>query len=526
MRIGVDVGGTNTDAAVLAGDRVVAWAKTPTTPDVVSGVAAVLDEIVAQVPAGDVEAVNIGTTQFVNALVERRRLARVVAIRLATPPQSLEPLVDWPDDLRAAVAGDVRVCAGGHQYTGEPMLAVDPAELAALASAAAAKGLTQFAVSAVFSPVNPDAEEQARRTILGEHPGASVTLSHEIGRLGILERENATILNAALRPLADLVVGGLAAAVADAGLAAPLHLSQNDGTVMNLDRARAFPIATFASGPTNSMRGAALQAAEEDCIVVDIGGTTSDVGLLRGGLPRESAVAVDVAGVRTNFRIPDVVSIGIGGGTIVRPGASGFTIGPDSVGHAIVERALVFGGDTITLTDVAVAAGLADIGDPARVAHLAASLVRDVVRDVQRCIADAVDAAKLEAADLPVVVVGGGAFLAGEALPGASRLVRPTHAPVANAVGAAGANVGGEVDQLYSLAGRDRVDALADARAKAVARAVEAGADPASVRIVDEEDLPLAYLDDGVAIRVRVRAVGELAATHRHCDEEPCHAAG
>lgn len=94
MRIGVDVGGTNTDAAVLDGTRVLEWAKTPTTADVLGGVETVLREVTGRVARRDVDAVNIGTTQFVNAVVEGRRLAPVVAIRLATPPQTLEPMVD------------------------------------------------------------------------------------------------------------------------------------------------------------------------------------------------------------------------------------------------------------------------------------------------------------------------------------------------------------------------------------------------------------------------------------------------
>ena len=73
-----------------------------------------------------------------------------------------------------------------------------------------------------------------------------------------------------------------------------------------------YPVLTFASGPTNSMRGAALLAGLKDAMVVDIGGTTSDVGMLMHGFPREAAISVDIGGVRTNFRMPDVLAIGLG----------------------------------------------------------------------------------------------------------------------------------------------------------------------------------------------------------------------
>src|SRR6185295_18490588 len=203
--------------------------------------------------------------------------------------------------------------------------------------------------------------------IVGEElPDAAISLSHEIGRIGLLERENATIMNACLRDLAVNIVEAFHAALDEFGIDAPVYLSQNDGTLMTVDFAERYPVATFASGPTNSMRGAAFLSGLADCAVIDIGGTTSDVGILQHGFPREAAVAVEIGGVRTNFRMPDVLSLGIGGGSHV----DGAEVGPQSVGYELTSRALVFGGDVLTATDLAVAAGLADIGDRDRVAGL------------------------------------------------------------------------------------------------------------------------------------------------------------
>src|SRR5205823_539436 len=161
-----------------------------------------------------------------------------------------------------------------------------------------------------FSPVNADMEVRAGELIGEVVPGVHLSLSHEIGKVGLLERENATILNACLRQLADEITGALAAAMREVGLDAPLYLSQNDGTLMSVDYCRQYPVATFASGPTNSMRGAAFLSGEADCVVVDVGGTTTDVGALQHGFPREASVAVGVGGVRTNFRMPDMLSHG------------------------------------------------------------------------------------------------------------------------------------------------------------------------------------------------------------------------
>jgi N-methylhydantoinase A/oxoprolinase/acetone carboxylase beta subunit len=291
-------------------------------------------------------------------------------------------------------------------------------------------------------------------------------------------------------------------ALAALGIDAPVYLSQNDGTLMAVDYAERYPVATFASGPTNSMRGAAFLSGLADCAVVDIGGTTSDVGILQHGFPREAAVAVEVGGVRTNFRMPDVLSIGIGGGSHV----TGDEVGPQSVGYELTSRALVFGGDVLTATDLAVAAGLADIGDPKLVAGLDAE--RALARIEER-IAESVDRMKTSADPIPVVVVGGGSILLRDTLPGASELVKPEHFAVANAIGAAIAQVGGEVDKIVALEGTTRSAAIEEAKAEAVEKAVAAGAERDGVRVVDVEDVPIAYLA-GDATRIRVKAVGDL----------------
>jgi N-methylhydantoinase A/oxoprolinase/acetone carboxylase beta subunit len=162
-----------------------------------------------------------------------------------------------------------------------------------------------------------------------------VSLSSEVGRVGLLERENAAIMNASLRPLAATITSAFRRALAELGIAAPFYISQNDGTLMSADHMQRYPVLTFAAGPTNSLRGAAWLTGASDAIVVDIGGTTSDVGVLVARFPRQSTVHVDVGGVRTNFRMPDILSIGLGGGSLVRETPDGVTVGPDSVGFRL-----------------------------------------------------------------------------------------------------------------------------------------------------------------------------------------------
>jgi N-methylhydantoinase A/oxoprolinase/acetone carboxylase beta subunit len=185
-------------------------------------------------------------------------------------------------------------------------------------------------------------------------------------------------------------------------------------------------------------------------------------------------------------------------------------VGPDSVGYELTRRARVFGGDTLTTTDVAVAAGLADIGDRVRVADIGHDLVKQTLEEIVRMVELAVDRVKTSTSDLPVVLVGGGTILIGDTIRGASELIRPDHFAVANAIGAAIAQVGGETDRVFSLDGRSREDVLNEASREATRKAVEAGADPASVVVVDVEEVPLTYLPSNAA-RIRVKAIGDLA---------------
>ena len=512
MRVGVDVGGTNTDAVAMAGRSVLGTVKSPTTPDVTTGIVSALRSLADEgrlVPA-EVTSVMIGTTHFTNAVVEAKRLVPTAAVRLGLPATAaLPPLVDWPDRLRQAIGDHVYLCHGGHEFDGREISALDYDELKRVAADAAAKGIRSMAITSVFSPVNGEFETEAAEAMRSEVPDMAVSLSQEIGRVGLLERENATIMNACLRPLATRIVEGFQSAIDELAIDAPLYLSQNDGTLMSAEYAEQYPVATFASGPTNSMRGAAFLSNVSHGAVVDVGGTTADIGMLVSGFPREASVAVEIGGVRTNFRMPDVLSLGIGGGSLVRDESGEITVGPDSVGYELPSRALVFGGDTLTATDVAVAAGMADIGDASLVTGLEGGLVRSAVARIRQSISDAVDRMKTSADPVPVILVGGGSVLLRDQLNGASVVVRPEHFPVANAIGAAIAQVGGETDRIYAIAEIGREPALEQAKEEASQRAVDAGADPASVDIVEVEEVPLAYLPSN-AIRIRVKAVGDL----------------
>jgi N-methylhydantoinase A/oxoprolinase/acetone carboxylase beta subunit len=247
-----------------------------------------------------------------------------------------------------------------------------------------------------------------------------------------------------------------------------------------------------------------------DALVVDVGGTTTDVGILKQGFPRESTTAMEIGGVRTNFRMPDLIAIGLGGGSLVRREGSTVRVGPDSVGYRITEEALIFGGGILTATDVAVASGMADLGDRSAVSGVDNETARLAVQRMKAMAEEVIDKMKTTAANMPVVLVGGGSILLPQRLIGASDVLRPDNFDVANAIGAAIAQVSGSIDGVYDVATKGRDAVIEEVKEQARQEALRAGAHTDSVEIVELEEIPLAYLPSN-AVRFRVKAVGRLA---------------
>jgi N-methylhydantoinase A/oxoprolinase/acetone carboxylase beta subunit len=210
--------------------------------------------------------------------------------------------------------------------------------------------------------------------------------------------------------------------------------------------------------------------------------------------------------VRTLFRMPDLLSIGLGGGSIINQAP--LRIGPESVGFRLADEAIAFGGSTLTLTDVAAAAGLINLGNRRRLDRISPNLISDALATVQQRIGEIADRMNPDAALMPLIAVGGGSFLVPPEVPGFSEVVHVEHYAVANAVGAAISQVSGEIDRIFSGLSRDA--AMAQAEELARKKAIEAGADNSTLELVEAEDLPLAYLP-GNTLRVRARVIGRIA---------------
>jgi N-methylhydantoinase A/oxoprolinase/acetone carboxylase beta subunit len=513
LRLGIDVGGTNTDAVVVdAEQRLLGKAKVATSADVAGGIRHAIDSVLANaaVPTERISHVMLGTSHATNAIIERRGLRRVAVLRIGAPATlSVPPLSGWPAALRALVAADSAVIRGGVEFDGRELAPFD-GEAARRFFESISGRAEAVAITAVFSDISPEHERLAAdiaAELLGDIP---ISVSNEIGSLGLIERENATVLNAALGGVAHNIAMTLAAALEGHSLKAATFFAQNDGTLMALDFALRYPVLTIGSGTANSMRGAAYLSGISEAIVVDAGGTSTDVGSLINSFPRESTSPIDVGGVRTNFRMPDLVSLAVGGGSVIRRDQGGVRVGPQSVGYRLSEEALAFGGSTATLSDAAVALQRTSLGGSAGPVRQRRTF-GEALAKTEQLIGEAIDRVKSRRGEQPLIATGGASFLVGDSLFGVSEVVRPEHHEVANAIGAVMAPVAGYVDSIFRFSPAERARVLDEAYSVARSRAVQAGADPARTDIVDVEEIPVAYVSEP-AVRIRVKASGPLGS--------------
>ena len=317
LLLGIDTGGTYTDAVVYDEDAgvVVAKAKSPTTRhDLSIGILGAIDAalVAAEVAPAHIELVSLSTTLATNALVEGTGRP-VAAVIIGFDPDVLER-----GGLADALAGDAALfVAGGHDSHGR---AVAPLDLDAIESWAV--GLERpaegFAVMAQFSVRNPE-HEVAAAELLHRITGKPVTASHTLSaRLNGPKRAVTAILNARLVPIIAGLVATAERTLADHGVHAPLMVVRGDGSLVSSAFVRERPIETILSGPAASLVGAAHLTGLTDAIISDIGGTTTDIAVLRHGLPLVSHEGATVGGHRTMVSAVDMHTHGLGGDSEVR----------------------------------------------------------------------------------------------------------------------------------------------------------------------------------------------------------------
>lgn len=324
--LGVDTGGTYTDAVIVdeAADAVIGKAKSLTTRgDLALGIGRAVDAALegARVAAKDVALVSLSTTLATNALVEGQG-GRVALVVIGFDPDDLER-----GGLVEALKGDpvIRI-AGGHTHAGTEAAALD---LAALEAEVATLGpqVMGFAVAARFATRNP-AHEVVARAAIRRITGRAVTCSHELSaQLNGPKRALTAVLNARLIGMIDRLVAACERHLEAVGIHAPLMVVRGDGALISAAMVRERPIDTILSGPAASIVGARWLTGASDALVSDIGGTTTDVALLRDGLPEIDPQGARVGGFRTMVEAVAMRTTGLGGDSEVHLVTEGLTGG-------------------------------------------------------------------------------------------------------------------------------------------------------------------------------------------------------
>ena len=511
-QIGIDIGGTHTDAVLVDGKTIIATAKVLTQKKLHDGVVASCREVLqkSKTDPADIGSVQIGTTVGLNAILEEKELLKVGVIRLAPYTPALLAGASWPQSLAQKVIGEVVVIPGGFDCRGKALAQFQKEKAKGAILKLLDVGVEAFSITSIFSPLR-DEQEKAVQALVEELAGKNfpVTISSQIGGIGLLERENGAILNSALKKVVQEGFKELETEVCRMGIGAPLFMVQNDGTIMGMKKAVAFPLLTIASGQTNSFRGAQSLVGGENLIVIDVGGTSCDIGVIKNGEPLRTLGRATLGGVTLFLPMTDTFSLSLGGGTVIR----GDLIGPDSVGRALFQEARCFGGDTLTLTDIGVLLGHLEIATAQKEkVGICCSAAKNLLAQVETKVRDAVFKVQGKGEHIPLVIVGGGAPLL-KNLAG----VIPEYAYCANGYGACLAQISAKKEKLLAFEGRQAL--LDQLKEEALKEAVQEGADPKTIKIVNVEEVPCAYSKEGLC-RFIVTASGpksslQLPLQHR-----------
>lgn len=514
--IGLDIGGTHTDGVVIdRADNIVARAKQLTTEDLQSGVRAVLRILSKSVDPEKVDSIFLGTTHGTNAILQGQDLERVGLLRLAgRNPSLLPPAISWPKQLSKAAPVIFETVNGGYECDRRPLTPLSLKEVTEAAERLLEKGALALSLVGTFSPLCPDQERAAAahlRSIFGST--LPLSLSCEIGGLGFMERENAALLNAALKRTMKQGFMHMQQACRQEGFNALLYVTHNDGSLLTLSEAIEYPVLTLAAGPTNSLIGGARLAGCKDAVVIDVGGTSTDVGMLKNGTPMRSMQPSTIGGVTLHFSAPDVLSIALGGGSKLCLNTQ--KMGPASVGRELKQQALCFGGNEVTFTDIAIRLGHMHIPGVC-LEHLqkhpnmpSERQCQQLYMQAEQHVTQLVRQMRGREQALPCVFVGGGSRLFSATCPlkaaNAASSALAEYFDVANAYGAALAEISGTVDTLVSLTQREST--LEALKAQATERAIAKGANPNGLRLIDQQIIPYPYASGQMA-RVIMRMSG------------------
>ena len=321
--LGLDVGGTHTDAALIGDKGIVAHYKAVTDHDnLLLSVRTAIEKISGEAERKNIRRINLSTTLSTNAIVENKLEDVCVII-------SSGPGID-PGQLK--IGKHFHAVSGSIDHRGKEVKAIDAAAVARIVADAAAKKVRTFAAVTKFSTRNPDQEN----VIADEAREKSdfITLGHKLsGQLGFPRRVVTAYFNSAVWRIYNGFADAIDACINELGILAEVNVLKADGGTMPFALSRTVPVETILSGPAASVMGiAALCDITQDCIVLDIGGTTTDIAIFAGGVPLIEKDGISLQNYPTLVRALRTSSIGIGGDSAIRATAKGVTVGPDRKG--------------------------------------------------------------------------------------------------------------------------------------------------------------------------------------------------
>lgn len=359
MRLGIDVGGTFTDAVLIDGHRMVAWGKSRTTDNVMDGILAALDQVLQQQTTPAIEQVTLSTTIITNTIVSHRE-APVDLYIVPGPGRSIV----------GNVPVEPHILDG---YTDHRGYVVSPTTLEAITPHS-----KLAAVSAKFGVRNAQAERKLVKQ-LEEYETISLG-SAMSGALHFERRTNTAYFNSAVTPAFHIFAKQVAEALMKRHITAPVYMLKADGGALPLTAMGERPVEAIFTGPAATVLGLeALQAIPTgDVVALDIGGTTTDISLWRNQQPIASRHGVTIRSYKTSVPSFAIHSVGIGGESAVRIVNGQITVGPDRIGPAVA-----LGGTVPTLGDALVTAGYAQYGDVTKATQAIQTLADDLAQDVQ-----------------------------------------------------------------------------------------------------------------------------------------------
>ncbi|PLR79937.1 hydantoinase/oxoprolinase [Bacillus canaveralius] len=517
MKLGIDVGGTNTDAVIVRNDgKLLSWSKHLTTKDIITGIELAAKEVLkeANIRPQQIDGIFVGTTHVLNALYHLVNLSNTALIRIIKHPSLIEPAVEWPDGLKKYLA-KVYHFESSYDYTGKTnsRSTTNSDAFKQLFRDLKEMNIESICIVGAYSPLYASEELELRNYIKESFPEIPITMSHKIGSTGFIERENATLLNAIVSKVIRQAMLDLSTVFRKLSLECPCWLTQNDGSLMEIQEAIDYPILTIGSGVTNSLRGASILSGLDRCIVVDVGGSTIDIGKILNSQPEVSIGSTSILGIAVNMRVPKMYSLPYGGGSLISIEDESVRI-KDTIASDIEQHGISWGGNTWTLTDSFLKVYPDSFSDKkitlTGLAKLSEDDCQKVINTVTREIKKKIARLQQSNEALSIVLVGGGSSLLVNRLFGKyQKVFHPVGFHICNAVGACFAPLSAQVDKVFWLRDKTKQEIIDEEKEQLIQQLLRKGATRDTIQVVSIEEFPFDYLK-GEVLRIRLKALGEL----------------